>query len=87
MPQPPTTSPILPSTKLIQGGLGLDLPIEDFCASYELTDAVASLLKTNGYMKTKTLRYVTIEEFVTMGVKPGEVASLRHAVEEWADPV
>lgn len=71
------------STKLVQGVCGTNLGIDIFCAQYELSKAIASRLQENGYMKTRTLRHITIEELVVMGFKPGEVASLQDAVEDW----
>ncbi|KAF5380289.1 hypothetical protein D9757_007979 [Collybiopsis confluens] len=81
---PPPLSINSESTKLIQGAIGPDMPIETFGSSYDLTETVTSRLKTNGYMKAKTLRHVTIDELTSMGFKPGEIASLRDAVEDWA---
>ncbi|KAF5376011.1 hypothetical protein D9757_008837 [Collybiopsis confluens] len=78
-PLPTTVNPV----KLVPGSIGADMSVDDFGTKFELTEAVVSRLKTNGYMKLKTLRHVTLDELASMGFKPGEVASLRDAVEDW----
>ncbi|KAE9411628.1 hypothetical protein BT96DRAFT_969013 [Gymnopus androsaceus JB14] len=85
-----STSRLLPPTVkdseklLISGPLGPDMDVLLFCTQFELDDNIIKHLISQGYKKTKTFRYITIEGLKEMSFKPGEIALLQVAVAEWA---
>ncbi|KAJ2936270.1 hypothetical protein H1R20_g822, partial [Candolleomyces eurysporus] len=65
---------------------GERLSLSDFCTRYDLPSAILTRLEENAYRNSSGLRFVRIPELVTMGFKPGEIADLRDAVEQWSIP-
>ncbi|KAJ3911952.1 hypothetical protein F5877DRAFT_54701, partial [Lentinula edodes] len=78
---------VIAPSKLVPTHLGPDMTVVDFCQKYELSSTISAHLVEQGYMKTKTFRHITLDDLKEMMFKPGEIASLRVAVTEWASQV
>lgn len=65
---------------------GMDMPLNEFCAKYDLGNAIHAKFAQNAYKEARFLRFVTIPELKEMGFQLGEIAALRDAVERWSLP-
>ena len=59
---------------------GPDLSLTDFCVAFELSQEILTKLTDNGYMGTRTIRYIIVSELKEMGFKNGEIAAMKDAV-------
>lgn len=57
------------------------MTLEDFCTAYKLTESVRIKLDENGYAGSHTFRYAEWKDLKEAGLKAGEVAQMKHAVE------
>ena len=71
---------LLPSNR----SAGEDMPIADFCDAYDLVRPIQEKLVNNGYLHSRLLRFVAIEDLKEMKFLLGEVAALRDAVDRWS---
>jgi hypothetical protein len=71
---------------LLQGNRnpGIDMSMKDFCTQYEVETGAEEKLATNSYGNARLLSFVTIQELKDMKFLPGEIASLRDAVQKWS---
>ncbi|OAX40797.1 hypothetical protein K503DRAFT_798526 [Rhizopogon vinicolor AM-OR11-026] len=65
---------------------GRDIPLNMFCAEYDLGDNIHLKLINNAYKEAQFLCFVTIAELKEMGFQLGEIAAIRDAVEQWSVP-
>ncbi|KAJ7598091.1 hypothetical protein C8J56DRAFT_848120 [Mycena floridula] len=83
-PVPESTSSIMlmPSTL----ALGPKMSIAEFCAAFctENPNIVACLIEAH-FTSTTALRRIELSQLRDIGLKPGDVAALQDAVEEWAN--
>jgi hypothetical protein len=63
---------------------GPELPLEEFCRMYRLTDGVQNKLDENGYSGTHTFPYAEWKDLRDAGLKAGEIAQLKHAISVWS---
>jgi hypothetical protein len=73
-------TPLIPPTRVS----GTDMPMAQFCETYALDARILQVLTNEGYMKTNTFRYITLQELQEIGLKRGDIASLRYAIKLWA---
>jgi hypothetical protein len=73
-------TPLIPHTHVS----GTDMPIAQFCKTYALDARILQVLTNKGYMKMNTFCYITLQELQEIGLKRGNIASLRYAIELWA---
>ncbi|KAG1814990.1 hypothetical protein EV424DRAFT_1541216 [Suillus variegatus] len=64
---------------------GPDLSFVNFCAAYDLSPDIHTKLTENGYMGTRTIRYIIVLELKEMRFKNGEIAAMKDAVAQWAN--
>jgi hypothetical protein len=65
---------------------GPDMPVTEFCATYDLTLTIQDKLVLNGYLHARFLRFITIDELKQMEFLFGEIAAMRDAVDRWSSP-
>ena len=58
--------------------------ITEFCEAYDLVRAIQDKLIDNGYLHSRLLRFVTIEDLNEMKFRLGEVVAIRDAVDQWS---
>ena len=63
---------------------GPDFLLDEFCAVYELGDAVLKHFKENCYKKFSALCFATIQDLKDMRFHLEEIAALRIAVDAWS---
>ncbi|KAG1853354.1 hypothetical protein F4604DRAFT_1686354 [Suillus subluteus] len=63
---------------------GLDLSLDDFCASFSLNDGIRTRLHENGYTSAETLTFIVVPELREMGFKFGEIAAMKAAMKHWS---
>lgn len=63
---------------------GPDLSLDEFCTSYNLSDAIRIKLRANGYTSAETLTFIVTPELREMGFKFGEIAALKVAMRRWS---
>ncbi|KAJ3509117.1 hypothetical protein NLJ89_g5389 [Agrocybe chaxingu] len=84
--QPPPINdeaPLIPRNRLS----GPEMPLDQFCAMYHLTDRVRNKLDECGYSGTHTFPYSKWKDLVgEAGLKAGEIAQLKHALFQWTIP-
>ena len=85
-PPQPRVAPQYPSLIPPTREPGIDMPLSDFCAQYGLSTSVLNKLTTNGFIRTRNLRFIQTEDLGTIGFLLGEVAEMKDAVERWAVP-
>jgi len=66
---------------------GQEMTIAAFCKQFDLSENVCNRLQANGYLKTKTFSHITLKQLEEMEFKPGEIASLQVAVEDWIEHI
>jgi hypothetical protein len=80
----PLAGATVTSVKLLsQPYLGQEMTVTEFCLEFDLSKNICNRLEENGYLKTKTFSHITLKQLEEMQFKPGEIASLQVAVEEW----
>ncbi|KAJ7616634.1 hypothetical protein FB45DRAFT_1008066 [Roridomyces roridus] len=81
-PQAPANTPamLLPPTLTP----GPNIPIEEFCSTYELDDDILAQFKKHKFKRSAALEFVEVSELAEMGFVKGEVAEIRAAVRSWA---
>jgi hypothetical protein len=62
---------------------GQEMTVAGFCQEFDLSENICNRLVENGYLKTKTFSHITLKQLEEMRFKPGEIASLQVAVDEW----
>ncbi|KAG1879264.1 hypothetical protein C8R48DRAFT_588993, partial [Suillus tomentosus] len=65
---------------------GRDIPLDEFCTTYDLGNNIHAKFIQNAYKEARFLRFVTITELKEMGFQLGEIAVLCDAVERWSVP-
>jgi hypothetical protein len=65
---------------------GIDMPLPDFCAQYGFSTSVLNKLTTNGFICTRSLRFIQTVDLGTIGFLLGEVVKMKDAVKQWAVP-
>ena len=70
-----------PNTKV-----GAPITITQFCVQYDLDDSIATKLASNGYRKASSFNFMQLKDLAAMEFLPGEIAELRDAVQQWAEP-
>jgi hypothetical protein len=65
---------------------GEDMPLEQFCTQYKLSQAILDKLHEHSYSQARTLCFVTIEELKEMKFRLGEIAALREVIDVWSVP-
>ena len=65
--------------------LGPRLSLDDFSASYDISQDLQRKLVENGYTASHSLRFATIQDLEVIGVLRGEIAQLKDAVSRWCD--
>ncbi|KAG2069511.1 hypothetical protein BDR04DRAFT_1156536 [Suillus decipiens] len=60
---------------------GMDMPLNKFCAKYDLGNTIHAKFAENAYKEAQFLHFVTIPELKEMGFQLGEIAALCDAVE------
>ncbi|KAG2741733.1 hypothetical protein P692DRAFT_20879807 [Suillus brevipes Sb2] len=65
---------------------GIDMPLNEFCANYDLGNTIHAKFAQNAYKEARFLHFVTIPELKEMGFQLGEIAALHDAVERWSLP-
>ncbi|KAI5994992.1 hypothetical protein EDD15DRAFT_2365882 [Pisolithus albus] len=65
--------------------LGSRLPLDEFCALYDISKDLQRKLSENGYTTSHSLRFATIEDLDRIGVLRGELAQLRDSVSRWCN--
>jgi hypothetical protein len=63
---------------------GPDMTITDFCAQNELGDGTLQKFNAHGYERARVLRFITLDDVTKMGLRLGEIAELRDAIERWS---
>ena len=64
---------------------GTDMPIADFCAAFDLVQMIEDKLVENGYLHSRFLHFVTIDELKQMNFRLGEIAAIRDGVDRWSN--
>lgn len=77
------TATVTPVKLLSQPYPGQEMTVAGFCQEFDLSENIRNRLEENGYIKTKTFSHITLKQLEEMQFKPGEIASLQVAVEEW----
>jgi len=62
---------------------GRDMPIVEFCAAFDLGNAIEKKLLDNSYRHARMLRFVTLQDLKEMDFRLGEIATFRDGVEKW----
>ncbi|KAG1765075.1 hypothetical protein EV702DRAFT_1204726 [Suillus placidus] len=65
---------------------GTDMPLNEFCAEYDLGNTIHVKFVQNAYKEAQFLHFITIPELKEMGFRMGEIAALCDAVERWSLP-
>lgn len=88
MASPPDLAQSCFSTMLLPPSrtAGPDLSLQEFCQQYDVSDAVQTKLIDEGYTRSRVLQYVAIADLKEVGLKLGEIASLKDAVARWSVP-
>ena len=86
-PAPAAISTAAPLKLLNQPHPGQEMTISAFCKQFDLSENVCNRLQANGYLKTKTFSHITLKQLEEMEFKPGEIASLQVAVEDWIEHI
>ncbi|KAJ7610378.1 hypothetical protein FB45DRAFT_1037952 [Roridomyces roridus] len=83
---PPNTLPSNTSKSLIPAlrSAGVDIPINEFCATYSLDQDIADRFATHKFKRTSAFKHVELEDLKDMGFVKGEIAELKVAVEAWS---
>jgi hypothetical protein len=63
---------------------GPELSLDEFCRMYRLTDGIRNKLDENGYSGTHTFPYAEWKDVKDVGLKPGEIAQLKHTISVWS---
>jgi hypothetical protein len=63
---------------------GVNMLIADFCATYDLVRPIKDKLVENGYLHSRFLCFVTIDELKQMNFLLGEIATIRDEVNRWS---
>jgi hypothetical protein len=63
---------------------GPDMTITEFCAQNELGDGTLQKFNAHGYERARVLRFITLDDVTKMGLRLGEIAELRDAIERWS---
>jgi hypothetical protein len=63
---------------------GIDMTIKEFCTEYGLCDSMVQKFQTHGYECARVLRFLTIDDANAIGLRLGEIAELRDAIEKWS---
>lgn len=71
---------LLPANRTI----GVEMPLAQFCATYNLSANIRSILQDNAFENVTLLRFVSIPQLEKMGLRLGEIAALRDAIEKWS---
>lgn len=81
----PPTLPAMLSAPLLPAGSapGPRMSMEMFCQVYNLAGSILSRLRENAYSGTHAFPYMTGDELITLGFKPGELIDLKEAILEW----
>ena len=74
---------VIPVKLLSQPYPGQEMTVAVFCREFDLSENIRNRLEENGYLKTKTFSHISLKQLEEMQFKPGEIASLQVAVEEW----
>jgi hypothetical protein len=74
---------VTPVKLLSQPYPGQEMTVAVFCQEFDLSENIHNRLVENGYLKMKTFAHITFKQLEEMQFKPGEIASLQVAVEEW----
>ena len=84
-PLAPAAPPAL-SAPLIPPGLvlGPRMDMATFCQVFNLSGTILSRLRDNAYSGTHAFPYMTGEELLTLGFKPGEIINMKEAITKWA---
>lgn len=77
------TATVTPVKLLSQPYPGQEMTVAEFCQEFDLSENIRKRLEENGYLKTKTFSHISLKQLEEMQFKPGEIASLQVAVEEW----
>jgi hypothetical protein len=64
---------------------GVDMPISEFCTAFDLVRTIEDKLVENGYIHSRFLRFVTIDELKQMKFLLGEIAAIRDGVDRWSN--
>ncbi|KAG2034351.1 hypothetical protein BDR03DRAFT_984454 [Suillus americanus] len=65
---------------------GTDMPLNEFCAEYDLGNTIHVKFAQNAYKEAQFLCFITIPELKEMGFQLGEIAALCDVVERWSLP-
>jgi len=87
LPAPIQAPVVLPTTNMLLNparGAGPDMPIAQFCESFEVPETALQKLQQNVYGHARLLQFITLDLLATMSFLPGEIASLQDAVERWS---
>jgi hypothetical protein len=84
-PAPPLIQ-ALPSLALLHPSRqpGINIPLLQFCELYHLGNQILKKFVDNGYMRSRMLRFIQIEELKEMHFLLGEIAGLKDVVERWS---
>jgi hypothetical protein len=80
---PPPAVLSTPLKLLNQPHPGQEMTVAAFCEKFDLGEQICTRLQENGYLKTKTFSHITFKQLEEMQFKPGQIASLQVAVEDW----
>ena len=61
------------------------MPIADFCAAFNLVQMIEDKLVKNGYLHSRFLRFITIDELKQMNFRLGKIAAIRDGVDRWSN--
>jgi hypothetical protein len=60
------------------------MTITEFCTQYGLCESMAKKFNTHGYERARVLRFLTVDDANGIGLRLGELAELRDAIERWS---
>jgi hypothetical protein len=63
---------------------GPNMRIEEFGATYHLSDKIVSQLNVCGYDTVGSARFATITDLEADGFKQGQINQLMHALDTWS---
>jgi hypothetical protein len=88
-PQPPSeseiTQAVTPNSPLYPPSIKPQVPLilNDFCATYNLSDDILSRFTDNGFTTLNQLCYISLADLKDMVFKRGEIAGIQDAIAVW----
>ncbi|KAJ7934466.1 hypothetical protein B0H13DRAFT_2305561 [Mycena leptocephala] len=92
-PAAPAPAPVAPNASILPPNITNmlipypeDLSIQDFCSLYSLDDDICDRFQTHKYKRTKSFKFIEVDELKEIGFLQGEIAELKVAVAQWSQP-